>query len=237
MFHVNLDPLAMIATMPTGGVVAEIGVAEGNMSRHILDICRPDRLHLIDPWEKQPVDDGGLDPNNVPDDAQEARFRAVLDRFSGPVAAGQVIVHRAYSQAIAGQFPDAHFDWIYVDGSHLHEHVIADLRLYAPKLKPGGMFLGDDYVNGGIYDQMKFGVIDAVHDFLRESGYAFLALGAKGTFLLARDPASALAQQSLFKILSAAGDFLVEVRDPTKHDVRTRSGRLADGKHIFYVSV
>ncbi|MBL8669170.1 MAG: class I SAM-dependent methyltransferase [Alphaproteobacteria bacterium] len=237
MFLVNLDPLAMIAAMPRGGVVAEIGVAAGDLSAQILQICRPARLHLIDPWEKQAVDDGGLDPNNLPNDAQEVRYRAVLDRFAGPVAAGQVFVHRAYSQAIAGQFPDGYFDWVYVDGSHLYEHVVADLRLYAPKLKPDGLFLGDDYVNGGMYDRMKFGVIPAVHDFLRESGQAFLALGARGTFLLAKAPASVAAQQALFKVLSAAGDFLVEVRDPTKHDVETRSSRLADGKHLFYVSL
>ena len=44
----------LLDKMPKGGTAAEIGVWEGQFSRRILEICAPDRLHLIDPWMYMP---------------------------------------------------------------------------------------------------------------------------------------------------------------------------------------
>jgi hypothetical protein len=38
----------LLARLPKGGVVAELGVLHGAFSREILAIVQPDRLHLID---------------------------------------------------------------------------------------------------------------------------------------------------------------------------------------------
>ena len=38
----------LLDKVPKGGTAAEIGVWEGQFSRRILEICAPDRLHLID---------------------------------------------------------------------------------------------------------------------------------------------------------------------------------------------
>ena len=40
----------LLARLPKEGVVAEVGVAEGNFSRQILEVARPRTLHLIDTW-------------------------------------------------------------------------------------------------------------------------------------------------------------------------------------------
>lgn len=40
----------LIALLPKGGVVAEVGVAFGDFSEVILARTLPKRLHLIDPW-------------------------------------------------------------------------------------------------------------------------------------------------------------------------------------------
>jgi hypothetical protein len=40
----------LLERLPQGGIVAEVGVAEGEFSRAILQRNRPRRLHLIDLW-------------------------------------------------------------------------------------------------------------------------------------------------------------------------------------------
>ena len=52
---------------------------------------------------------------------------------------------KALSLEAAKRFPPAHFDWIYVDALHTYDAVLADLRAWWPKLRPGGLLSGDDY--------------------------------------------------------------------------------------------
>lgn len=44
--------IGLLSTLNKGGVVAEVGVASGDFSEQILNICQPKTLHLIDYWEK-----------------------------------------------------------------------------------------------------------------------------------------------------------------------------------------
>ncbi|MGN5134316.1 nucleoside-diphosphate sugar epimerase/dehydratase [Aeromonas veronii] len=44
------DRLALLRKLPIQGVVAELGVAAGDFSRQIVDICAPAQLHLVDIW-------------------------------------------------------------------------------------------------------------------------------------------------------------------------------------------
>ncbi|MBL8671973.1 MAG: class I SAM-dependent methyltransferase [Alphaproteobacteria bacterium] len=236
MFYVSLTREAVLELMPKGGTVCEIGVAEGDFSAAILARAAPRRLHLIDPWEKQPVDDGGLDPNNLEQPAQESRYARVQRRFAAEVAAGTVTIHRGYSQDVVGQFADGSLDWIYIDGSHLYEHVSADLRLYAPKVKPDGLIFGDDHVSGGMYDRMKFGVVPAVRDFLRETKYHFSLLNASGQFLIAKEPNAPDHLSILVRALSA-NPFFIEIHDPEQKDIKHVIGELTNGKAVYFLSV
>jgi len=76
---------------------------------------------------------------------------------------------------LALPFPDASFDWIYVDGNHLYEYVRADLERYDPKVKPGGLIAGDDYGVRGWWDD---GVTRAVDEFVEARGYEVVSLEA-----------------------------------------------------------
>jgi hypothetical protein len=79
-----------------------------------------------------------------------------------------VVLHRTLSHDAAPLFPDAHFDWMYIDASHFYDDVKRDIDAFFPKLKPGGYIAGDDYDRRGIWDH---GVTRAVDEF-RGSGAA-----------------------------------------------------------------
>lgn len=72
----------------------------------------------------------------------EERYRENL-RKSG--AADKTTTIKGYSQAALKELSDASYDIIYVDGSHLGHHVLADATLSWDLLKPGGLLIFDDY--------------------------------------------------------------------------------------------
>jgi len=55
-------------------------------------------------------------------------------------------LHEGLSYNLADKFQDSAFDFIYIDGSHKEEDIERDLQLFLPKLKPGGIIAGHDYV-------------------------------------------------------------------------------------------
>jgi hypothetical protein len=185
----------LLRFLPKGGHVAEIGVAEGEFSQQILEICKPAALHLIDPWEFQDRSDYLADGNNVNQKAQDWRFTNILKKFEGAVSTGQVHVHREYSQDAAMKLPDHYFDWIYVDAMHTYQAVLSDLTMFRSKIKPGGFILGHDYADNPNTRQMNFGVISAVNEFIRQSGWKFFLLTheAYPTYVLS-SPESELAE-------------------------------------------
>jgi hypothetical protein len=135
----------LLERLPKNSVCAEIGVFQGRFSELILSITRPQKLHLIDPWkyESDPAYArslyGGVRGKNQ--ERMDKMYESVVRVFQSK----KVQVHRATSTECCSQFPDNYFDWIYVDGNHQYEFVKADLEVYFPKLKPGGLLAGDDY--------------------------------------------------------------------------------------------
>jgi len=60
--------------VPSKGIVAEVGVDEGNFSKEILSITKPKMLYLIDAWGSKRVGDDKF--NKV-----QNRFAAEVDRI------------------------------------------------------------------------------------------------------------------------------------------------------------
>lgn len=166
----------LIALLPKGGVVAEVGVAFGDFSEVILVRAQPRRLHLIDPWTHQTQEDYAGDPANFDQDTFDRNFQDVTARFAAATEAGIVTIERGLSIELAPRFPDGFFDWVYIDAMHTRDAVLADLRAFAPKVKPDGFILGHDYANHAEAMAMGFGVVEAVNQFVRESGCPLVAL-------------------------------------------------------------
>jgi hypothetical protein len=111
----------LIEHLPSGGVIAEVGTDSGRFARKILDICNPERLHLID------LDFSRLDPTV----AQDSR----------------VSLHRGASHEALKTFPDGILDWIYIDADHSFSAVARDAAVAASKVKPGGYLVFNDFAH------------------------------------------------------------------------------------------
>lgn len=133
---------AMLARIPTGGTCAEIGVWEGGFSEIILEVTKPKKLHLIDPWEYQPEFRNSAFGRRAHSDTMVDKYQLVKDLFKGN---RKVKLHRAYSDAALETFADGELDWVYIDGNHNYEVVSNDLRLCLDKVKADGVIAGDDY--------------------------------------------------------------------------------------------
>jgi hypothetical protein len=160
-----LDRRALLERLPAGGVCAEIGVDQGDFTAEIFAISQPSRLHLIDMWGTRRY--------------SQRKFERVTSRFDTRIADGSVVVHRQSSLDAAAEFDDNVFDWVYVDTTHAYELTAAELRAYAPKVKPGGFIAGHDYAMGNWSKVLRYGVIEAVHEFCVECEWELVFLTAE----------------------------------------------------------
>ncbi|MCB1339376.1 MAG: class I SAM-dependent methyltransferase [Maritimibacter sp.] len=153
---------ALLRLLPQNGVGCELGVNTGEFSRQILRLANPAKLTLVDPWDTERYG--------------EKKFQAVSKRFADDIAAGRVELIRGYSTEAGKGFADGTFDWVYIDTTHAYELTRDELRLYAHKVKPGGILAGHDYSKGNVVSGVVYGVIDAVQEFCVENDWEFIHL-------------------------------------------------------------
>lgn len=136
--RVHASRTDMISALPKQGVVCEVGTLRGDFARQIVKAAQPRELHIID------IDFSLFDPTGLPEET--------------------VTRHDAFSVAALAEFPDATFDWIYIDGDHAYQSVRADAEAAAPKLKPGGFLVFNDFAHIDPYFG-QYGVHRAVVEF------------------------------------------------------------------------
>lgn len=144
---------------------AEIGVHTGIYSQIILDTWQGEKLWLIDPWRHQAA--GYDDIINYPDQKFDELLIETVRRLA-PYR-GRWNLLREFSQDATTYFPDAFFDFVYVDGNHSNEACLLDCELWWPKIRQGGLLAGHDYISG-IRKGASFGVKDAVDQFALRIG-------------------------------------------------------------------
>jgi hypothetical protein len=120
---------------------AEIGVFEAQNLRALLMDCPQLHMIAVDRWQ---ATDGPMQlPGDVawraPMDLIEQRARYRLGFF-----ADRVVIIKADSSEAAKQVDDASLDFVFIDGDHSEEGVIADVQAWAPKVRPGGALTGHD---------------------------------------------------------------------------------------------
>ncbi len=157
------------------GAGVEVGSQAGEFAAKILSTWKGRELTLIDPWEAQ---DRAVYADKTNDGAEQAGAFTSAVRLAR--AEERVRLCQAYSPAAAVRFADASLDFVYIDGNHAYLAVVEDLRAWYPKLKPGGLFAGHDYLDG-IVGGCLFGVRTAVDEFA-------LSLGLAPAFTVADPP-------------------------------------------------
>ena len=160
-----LDRAELLRRLPKEAVVAEIGVDEGKFSRLINRITRPAKFHLIDIWGTDRFHDG--------------KYEGVKSYFSEEIKRGDVVITKKLSTEAVHGFPNNYFDWIYIDTDHMYETTRDELTLFAAKMKPGGIIAGHDYVKGNWISSLRYGVVEAVHEFCVNHGWELIYVTAE----------------------------------------------------------
>ena len=152
------------SVLARGGIGAELGVHRGDFAAELLELAEPTRLHLIDLWYlfgREWHWGEGEERSTI------GALKRILDRFEEELVAGRVVLHIGDDLELLPSFPDAYFDWVYLDSIHVYEHAIRELGLLATKVRPGGVIAGDDWIEDP--DHPHHGVTRAVRKFV-ESG-------------------------------------------------------------------
>lgn len=116
---------------PPGGIGIELGVAEGVFSEQVLIRSSLSYLYSVDMY----AGDRGHNDD---------QYRSALHRLM-PHRSRNSILRMRFDEAVK-LFPDCYFDFVYVDGyAHTGQESGLTLREWFPKVRPGGIFAGDDY--------------------------------------------------------------------------------------------
>lgn len=144
--------------LPENSIAVEIGVAEGNFSRDILNWPNIAKLYSIDSWKTlNQKGDGGSE--QTWHDANYTKAMSLLTPFGE-----RSVVLRQMSSAAVFQFEDNSVDFIHLDGDHSYDGVLSDLIAWYPKMKSGAVISGHDYL------MTQYGVQQAVTDFTKKMG-------------------------------------------------------------------
>ena len=142
--------LRALTSLPKNGTGAEIGVHLGDFSSFIMDIAKPKKMYLIDPWKIFDSDDYSASwyGKRVDQKTMDERHDHVCSRFKSQIHKGIVKVIRDESRGALESIPDDSLDFVYIDGDHTYEGVKSDLEISLKKIKSGGIITGDDYGPG-----------------------------------------------------------------------------------------
>lgn len=134
------------------GTAAEIGVCTGAYSRDILN-WGVSHLYLVDPWREL----SAAESCGITDAQHEALYQDCLNHIRG--CEDRTTILRMTSVEAARIVPDAALDFCYIDANHRYEGISVDLPTWWPKVRPGGILAGHDYL------ALELGVNRAVTEF------------------------------------------------------------------------
>lgn len=167
--------------LPHDAVCAEVGVFSGTFSRLIIEHTQPRKLHLIDVW----ADISAEGEWCTSDEKALGNMMTVSRMLTEYVKAGIVNLHQGRSDQVISLFPDAYFDWVYLDADHSYGGLMLDLLAVESKMKSGGLISGHDYATPEQGPTMRHyypGIARAVEDFCSRRGWRIICLSQHGEY-------------------------------------------------------
>ena len=150
--YTNLYDIAL-KYCPDNSIFVEIGSWMGRstcyMGEGIKNSQKNIKFYAIDTWE-------GSDEEEHISFIEElkSKGKTLFDEFQENIKScgvdDVIIPIQSTSILAAEQFEDNSIDFLHIDASHDYENVIADINAWYPKVKPGGMITGDDYLWPGV---------------------------------------------------------------------------------------
>ncbi len=116
------------------GIVVEVGVYEGALSKKFSQLPSLEHLYVVDSW------DGYY--SKFGDDHMEKIAQGVI---AWGKTEPKVTVLRLDTADAAEQFAEESIDFFHTDGDHSLAGIRRDIRLWLPKVKRGGIISGDNY--------------------------------------------------------------------------------------------
>lgn len=154
------------------GEGVEVGTLVGKYAEVILDKWTGNCLHCVDPWEES--GDKYFDRNNLVQDRHDQNYETAITRLQRFGERCQL--HRLASIEAASRFRTHSLDFVYLDARHYYDAVIQDIEAWFPKVRPGGILAGHDYLDG-VLPSGQFGVKSAVDDWAAKHGYRVACTG------------------------------------------------------------
>lgn len=157
--YTNLYDIAL-KYCPNNSTFVEVGSWMGRstcyMGEEIKKSPKTIKFYAVDTWE------GSEEPHHK-ETIQKLQnenltlFDAFKFHLKGCDVEDYVIPLQTTSLKAAEQFEDNSLDFVHIDASHDYENVLADIKAWYPKVKPGGFITGDDYVPcwGGVIKAVK----------------------------------------------------------------------------------
>jgi cephalosporin hydroxylase len=150
----------MVDYFPSGSHFVEIGSWRGQsssfMAVEIINSGKDIKFDCVDTWRGSITEDEHQQDPGIINDTLYDEFIANMKPVEGhytPIRMDSVKAAKLYA--------DASLDFVFIDGDHTYEGVLADIKAWLPKVKKGGTIAGDDYGHVGPGSE---GVKRAVHE-------------------------------------------------------------------------
>ena len=162
-YEAKLLALMEAARRAPAGDIVEIGCLFGRTAALLAMMnsrYRLGSLLCVDAWSLQSTEQGNAELRAASQGFDWASFRTIFEVNVAPFAQGRLNYIHALSTEAAKLYAASHeietgtfgrtvyegaIGLLHIDGNHEYEHVLADVRDWAPRVKPGGWLVFDDY--------------------------------------------------------------------------------------------
>lgn len=130
--------LEFVDTLPPDITMVEIGCYQGEATEIFLR--KAATLVAVDPWRDYVEDTGSAVIGAI-----AMREMDAVERLFDARVGDRVTKVKLPSVEAAALFEDGAFDVVYLDANHGYADVLADVKAWRSKVKPGGIFAGHDF--------------------------------------------------------------------------------------------